>query len=90
MVYPVIQYWNFPPKSKGVVNVTTIPFKHCDITDVIGYEDLFAGFPNLSSFYCMNKSTLSLILSGDNGDINNGYTKINVYITKCRNDSIQS
>jgi hypothetical protein len=87
MVYPVIQYWNFPPKSQGVVNVTTVPFKQCDMNDVKGYEDLFTGF-HLNSFYCMNKSTLNLTLSGDNGDINNGYAKLNVYIAECRNDSI--
>jgi hypothetical protein len=88
VVYPVFQYWTFPPKAEGAVKVTNIPFKQCGMSDVIGYEDLFANFPDLQSFYCLNKVGLNLTLSGDNGDINNGYAKINVYVAKCKNDSI--
>jgi hypothetical protein len=87
IVYPVIQYWAYPPKGKGVLNVTTIPFKQCDINDLYGYKDLFVDFP-ISNYYCMNRAGLNLTLTGDNGDTVNGYSKINVYIAKCRNDSI--
>jgi hypothetical protein len=88
MAYPVFQYWTFPAKSKGAVNVTTIPYKKCNMSDIADYEDLFAEVPNLSSYYCMNKAGLNLTLSGDYGDINNGYSKMMVYMAKCRNDSI--
>jgi hypothetical protein len=88
VIYPVFQFWAYPPKSKGVVNITNIPFKQCDNSDLNGYEDLFVDFSNLNSYYCMNKSGLNLTIYGDYGDIVNGYSKLQVYIAKCRNGSI--
>jgi hypothetical protein len=88
VVYPVIQLWSYPSKSQGSVKMTNVPLKQCDTSDLMGYNDLFVDFPNLNSYYCMNKAGLNLTLFGDYGDINNGYSKLQFYIAKCKNDSI--
>jgi hypothetical protein len=88
VVYPVIQYWDYSAELKCSVKVTTLPLKQCDMSDLEGYETLFKNFSDLGSHYCMNKKGINLTLLGDYGDITNGYSKLHVYVAKCRNDSI--
>jgi hypothetical protein len=88
VVYPVLQLWSYPHKSQGSVKITNVPLKQCETSDLTGYNDLFADFTNLNSYYCMNKAGLNLTIFGDYGDINNGYSKLHINIAKCTNDSI--
>jgi hypothetical protein len=87
VVYPVFQLWNYYAENKGLVNITTIPYKQCDSTDIIGYEKFFSNFKNLENYKCLNKSGLNLTIFGSNGDINGGYSKIQTYISRCTNQS---
>jgi hypothetical protein len=88
VAYPILQFWSYPSKSEGTVKITNVPLKQCETSDLMDYKDLFADVPNLNSYYCMNKAGLNLTVYGDYGDINNGYSKLTVYIAKCKNDSI--
>jgi hypothetical protein len=86
VMYPVIQLWNYYPEAHGTVNITNIPYKHCEESDIAGYEPLFVGF-NISNYYCLDKKGVNLTLFGMNGDVGNGYSKLQFYIAKCTNGS---
>jgi hypothetical protein len=88
IIYPIFQLWTYTGKGRANMTVTTIPYNNCTQSDIIGYEDYFTDFNNLENYMCLNKSGLNLTLSGANGDINNGYSKLHVSIAKCTNDSI--
>jgi hypothetical protein len=86
LVYPIFQIWNYYPENGGTPNITTIPFKNCEKDNIKSkYEGTFTNF-SLSEYYCLdNKSNITLF--GSNGDITNGYSKINIYLAKCTNNS---
>jgi hypothetical protein len=88
ITYPIFQLWNYYKENSGGVNITTIPYKQCDSNDITDYEDLFKGLTDLNKYLCLNRSGLSLTLFGSNGDIVNGYSKLQAYIVKCTNGSI--
>jgi hypothetical protein len=87
VIYPIVQIWNYYKENKGAANITTIPYKQCESSDIEGYEDLFNGFKDLNKYLCLNKTNLNLSLFGVNGDIVNGYSKMQVYVAKCVNGS---
>jgi hypothetical protein len=88
IVYPVMQFWDYSADLKGNVKVTNMPMKQCEYSDVLGYEHLFPNYTELNQKYCMDKSNKNLTMFGDYGDIVNGYSKVHVYIGKCKNDSV--
>jgi hypothetical protein len=87
IVYPVFQLWNYYAENNGNANITTIPYKQCEQSDIKGYEDTFANFTNLGKYMCLNKTGVNLTIFGTNGDINGGYSKLLVYIARCTNGS---
>jgi hypothetical protein len=88
VLYPVFQYWDYSAENKGNAKIANLPVKQCDASDIAGYEELFKNIPNLSDYYCMNRTGVNMTLFGEYGDITNGYSKIHIYVGKCKNDSI--
>jgi hypothetical protein len=85
--YPIVQLWNYLPENKGTPVTINIPIKSCEKTDLAGFEDIFANFTAYPDYLCFDKSKLDLTVFGTNGDILNGYSKLQIYIAKCTNDS---
>jgi hypothetical protein len=88
ILYPVVQYWAYYPENQGVVNITMLTVKQCDMSDVIGYESLFLDFKDLDRHYCYDKGGKNLTLFGNYGDIVNGYSKMHIYLSTCVNGSL--
>lgn len=64
----------------------------CELSGVAGYESLMGNIPNLNNYYCIDKRNLTnpITLFGTYGDVNNGYSKFHIWISKCANSSIYS
>jgi hypothetical protein len=87
VIYPIIQIWNYYPEYHGVANITTIPFKQCEASDVKSYKKLFNSSHNLSSYLCLDKTGVNLTIWGFNGDTNAGYSRLSIWPAKCTNGS---
>jgi hypothetical protein len=88
LLYPIIQLWSYYAENNGTPNITTIPFKSCQQEDITAkYQSTFANF-SVSSYYCLDNKSNNITLFGSNGDITNGYSKFQMYLAKCTNNSI--
>jgi hypothetical protein len=89
-VYPILQFWDLKPEFQGKPNITNIPFHICQAEDFEGYEDMFKDFVGSKSAYCLNRTGFNLTIYGANGDIVNGYSKMNFYLARCTNGTISN
>jgi hypothetical protein len=85
-VYALIQTRSYYPASQSTPVINNIPLKVCNSTDLLGYDYLFTNV-NLTDYMCLDRAGFAISLFGTNGDINNGYSKIQIYMTKCTNGS---
>jgi hypothetical protein len=85
--YPILQVANYYPEYRGAANITTVPFKPCNSSDIVGYEDLYDGI-NLENYLCLNRTGTNLTLWGNLGDLKSGYSKFSIYSARCTNNSI--
>jgi hypothetical protein len=86
--YPIMQMWTYYPEYDGTPNITDIPLKTCEESDFLEYSYLFTKFVNLNTYLCINRSGLNLTIFGTPGDYINGYNRIQIYNTRCVNNSI--
>jgi hypothetical protein len=86
-IYPIIQIWNYYPENHGVANITSIPSKQCEASDVESYKELFKSSQNLSSYLCLDKTGVNVTIWGFNGDTNAGYSRLSIWPAKCTNGS---
>jgi hypothetical protein len=87
VIYPVFQMWNFYAENNGSPTVINAPYRQCESDDLKGYEASFTGFKNLQQYMCLDKKISNLTLFGEYGDIVKGYSRLQVYVAKCTNNS---
>jgi hypothetical protein len=84
--YLIIQMWNYYAESHGALSVTSYNVKQCDSSDIQGYESLFQNF-KLSDYMCINRTNVNITVFGSNGDVTDGYSKLQIYPAMCVNGS---
>lgn len=85
-----VQHWIFPQNSNGVPIVNTIPYQRCNYKKHLinnEYKNYYLN-NDFESYYCIDLNYYDLILKGTFGDLLNGYSYINLYITECKNNTI--
>lgn len=81
-----IQHWIFPPNSKGIPIINTIPFQKCDFKKHLE-NNKYKKYYNedFETYYCIDINNYELVLRGTFGDLLNGYSYLNLYISECKN-----
>jgi hypothetical protein len=71
---------NFIKNSNGNINANF----NSNFNDNIS---LYNSFENLESYYCLKSDSINITLFGSFGDLSRGYSYLNLYLNRCKNDS---
>ncbi len=83
------QLFTFLPENNGKPVIKILEYEKCDLNRDFGnFSFLFAEYKNLESYYCLKPGVFNTTLFGAFGDLSRGYSYLNLYLNRCRNNSI--
>jgi len=83
------QHWKLPHYSKGVPIISELTVEKCNFSKHLihsNYKNLFSNI-DFESYYCLNLNGYDLTIDGMFGDLDKGYSYINLYLNECQNSS---
>jgi len=84
------QHWILPQNTNGVPIINNIMYEKCSLNKHLlksKYKNFFTNI-DFESYYCLNINEYDLTIQGTFGDLNKGYSYINLYINECLVKSI--